>query len=183
MKSLQHRRIGGEARVRKSFGKQLKSWRLPPGNFRLSSIYTSMNLGGERYLRTTRPCPIVSSRNFVIPCHPLGAIGHPDVKPGILEKGILLRLRFELEQYIQSPAGETLRRTVLSVEGQESRGYRLCPLFAENNEGLYTGSVASSSRARRTRLRCRKASTPAAVSSAVCDSPSSLRGNETGRKS
>ena len=30
----------------------------------------------------------------------LGAIGHPDVKPGILEKGILLRLRFELDQYI-----------------------------------------------------------------------------------
>jgi 3-isopropylmalate dehydrogenase len=30
----------------------------------------------------------------------LGAIGHPDVAPGILEKGILLRLRFELDQYI-----------------------------------------------------------------------------------
>ena len=30
----------------------------------------------------------------------LGAIGHPDVKPGILEQGILLRLRFELDQYI-----------------------------------------------------------------------------------
>ena len=30
----------------------------------------------------------------------LGAIGHPDVKPGILEKGILLRLRFDLDQYI-----------------------------------------------------------------------------------
>ena len=26
----------------------------------------------------------------------LGAIGHPDVKPGILEKGILLTLRFDL---------------------------------------------------------------------------------------
>ena len=25
----------------------------------------------------------------------LGAIGHPDVKPGILEKGILLRTRFD----------------------------------------------------------------------------------------
>jgi len=30
----------------------------------------------------------------------LGAIGHPDVKPGILEKGVLLRLRFDLDQYI-----------------------------------------------------------------------------------
>ena len=30
----------------------------------------------------------------------LGAVGHPDVKPGILEKGLLLRLRFEFDQYI-----------------------------------------------------------------------------------
>ena len=30
----------------------------------------------------------------------LGAIGHPGVKPGILEKGILLKLRFDLDQYI-----------------------------------------------------------------------------------
>ncbi len=30
----------------------------------------------------------------------LGAIGHPDVKPGVLERGILLKLRFELDQYI-----------------------------------------------------------------------------------
>ncbi len=30
----------------------------------------------------------------------LGAIGHPDVAPGILEKGILLKARFELDQYI-----------------------------------------------------------------------------------
>jgi 3-isopropylmalate dehydrogenase len=69
----------------------------------------------------------------------LGAIGHPDVKPGILEKGILLRLRFELEQYIN------LRPVRLYDE-------RFCPLkgkgpedidfvvVRENNEGLYTGS-------------------------------------------
>jgi 3-isopropylmalate dehydrogenase len=69
----------------------------------------------------------------------LGAIGHPDVKPGILEKGILLRLRFEMEQYIN------LRPVKLYDE-------RFCPLkgkgpadidfvvIRENNEGLYTGS-------------------------------------------
>jgi 3-isopropylmalate dehydrogenase len=69
----------------------------------------------------------------------LGAIGHPDVKPGILEKGILLRTRFELEQYIN------LRPVKLYDE-------RFCPLkdkrpedidfvvVRENNEGLYTGS-------------------------------------------
>ncbi len=30
----------------------------------------------------------------------LGAVGDPDIKPGVLELGLLLRLRFELDQYI-----------------------------------------------------------------------------------
>ena len=30
----------------------------------------------------------------------LGAVGHPDIAPGILEKGLLLKLRFQLDQYI-----------------------------------------------------------------------------------
>jgi 3-isopropylmalate dehydrogenase len=97
-------------------------------------------LGGERYLRTKEPLPdsvVEELRKF--PAILLGAIGHPDVKPGILEKGILLRLRFELEQYIN------LRPVKLYDE-------RFCPLkdkkpsdidfvvVRENNEGLYTGS-------------------------------------------
>ena len=48
----------------------------------------------------------------------LGAVGHPQVKPGILEKGILLRLRFELEQYINLRPGETLPRRRLPAQGQ-----------------------------------------------------------------
>ena len=59
------------------------------------------DFGGDRYLRTNEVLPDsavaeLSQFNAIY----LGAIGHPDVKPGILEKGILLRLRFELDQYI-----------------------------------------------------------------------------------
>jgi 3-isopropylmalate dehydrogenase len=69
----------------------------------------------------------------------LGAIGHPDVKPGILEQGILLRLRFDLDQYINL-------RPVKLYPGVD------CPLkdkgpedidmvvVRENTEGLYVGS-------------------------------------------
>ena len=69
----------------------------------------------------------------------LGAIGDPRVKPGILEQGILLRLRFELDQYIN------LRPVILYDE-------RFCPLkdkkeedvdfvvVRENTEGLYCGA-------------------------------------------
>lgn len=108
--------------------------------FGFSLNYTDYDLGGERYLRTGEALPdsvVEELRKF--PAILLGAIGHPDVKPGILEKGILLRLRFELEQYIN------LRPVKLYDE-------RFCPLkdkkpehidfvvVRENNEGLYTGS-------------------------------------------
>ena len=99
-----------------------------------------MTLAGTRYLRTGEVLPdsvVAELRKF--PAILLGAIGHPDVKPGILEKGILLRTRFELEQYIN------LRPVKLYDE-------RFCPLkdkkpedidfvvVRENNEGLYTGA-------------------------------------------
>jgi 3-isopropylmalate dehydrogenase len=59
------------------------------------------DLGGDRYLSTGDILPdsvLDELRGYDAIF--LGAIGHPDVKPGILEKGILLRLRFELDQYI-----------------------------------------------------------------------------------
>ncbi len=59
------------------------------------------DFGGERYLRTGETLP--DSGLAELGRHDaifLGAIGHPDVKPGILEIGILLRLRFALDQYI-----------------------------------------------------------------------------------
>ena len=102
--------------------------------------YTHFDFGGERYLRTGEVLPdsaVAELRQF--PAILLGAIGHPQVKPGILEKGILLRLRFELEQYINL-------RPVRLYDA------RFCPLkdkqpedidfvvVRENNEGLYTGA-------------------------------------------
>lgn len=63
--------------------------------------YQTYDFGGERYMRTGELLPqsaIDELRKFDAIF--LGAIGHPDVKPGILEKGILLTMRFELDQYI-----------------------------------------------------------------------------------
>ena len=63
--------------------------------------YQTYDFGGERYMRTGDLLPqsaIDELRKFDAIF--LGAIGHPDVKPGILEKGILLTMRFALDQYI-----------------------------------------------------------------------------------
>ncbi len=60
---------------------------------------TEFDFGGERYKKTGETLPdsaIEELRQFDSIL--LGAIGHPDVAPGILEKGILLKARFALEQ-------------------------------------------------------------------------------------
>lgn len=68
----------------------------------------------------------------------LGAIGHPDVKPGILEREILLRLRFELDLYINLrpvvlyPGVET----PLKDKGPEDIDF---VVIRENSEGVYAG--------------------------------------------
>ena len=100
----------------------------------------SYDFGGDRYLETGEVLPddaVDELREF--DSIYLGAVGHPDVKPGILEKGLLLKLRFELEQYINL-------RPIKLYPGVE------CPLadtgpddidfvvVRENNEGLYCGS-------------------------------------------
>ena len=69
----------------------------------------------------------------------LGAVGHPQVKPGILEKGILLRLRFELEQYINLRPVKLYRvqDCPLKDKGPEHIDF---VVVRENNEGLYIGA-------------------------------------------
>ncbi|MCK4802225.1 3-isopropylmalate dehydrogenase, partial [bacterium] len=59
------------------------------------------DFGGERYLKTGEVLPDSALEEMKqLDAIYLGAVGHPQVKPGILEKGLLLRVRFELDQYI-----------------------------------------------------------------------------------
>ena len=140
MKSYDVAVIGGDGTGPEVIKEAIKALNVAAKKFELKLNYTHFDFGGERYLRTNEVLPksaIEDLRKF--PVILLGAIGHPDVKPGVLEKGILLRLRFELEQYIN------LRPVKLYDE-------RFCPLkdkgpkeidfvvVRENNEGLYTGS-------------------------------------------
>jgi 3-isopropylmalate dehydrogenase len=62
---------------------------------------TTYDLGGDRYLRTGEIVPdsVLAELKGYQAIY-LGAIGHPDVKQGILEKGILLKLRFHFDQYV-----------------------------------------------------------------------------------
>jgi 3-isopropylmalate dehydrogenase len=91
------------------------------------------DLGGGRYLATGEvlPDPVLDElRGFDAIL--LGAVGTPDVPPGVLERGLLLRLRFELDLYIN------LRPFVAA----SSVGAGVPVDFAvvrENTEGPYVG--------------------------------------------
>ncbi|MBJ7512929.1 MAG: 3-isopropylmalate dehydrogenase, partial [Acidimicrobiia bacterium] len=62
---------------------------------------TDYDLGGRRYLLTGEVLPdevLDEIRGFDAVL--LGAVGTPDVPPGVIERGLLLRLRFELDLYV-----------------------------------------------------------------------------------
>lgn len=102
--------------------------------------FEEFDFGGERYLRTGEVLPDSAPEELrKFDSIYLGAIGHPDVKPGILEKGILLRLRFELDQYINLRPVKLYPgvATPLKDKGPEHIDY---VVVRENTGDVYTGS-------------------------------------------
>ena len=119
-------------------GKKVISKAADKFGFKLN--YTDYDFGGDRFLRTGEVLPDsavgeLKKYDSIL----LGAIGHPDVKPGILEKGILLRLRFELDQYINLRPVKLYPgvATPLKDKGPEHIDY---VVVRENTGDVYTGS-------------------------------------------
>ncbi|NVM57833.1 MAG: 3-isopropylmalate dehydrogenase [Desulfobacterales bacterium] len=103
-------------------------------------VFHHYNLGGEHYKNTGEILPdqvleSIKARDAIY----LGAIGHPEVPPGVLEKGILLRLRFELDQYINLRPVKLYPgvETPLKHKGPEEVDF---VVIRENTEGLYAGA-------------------------------------------
>lgn len=140
MKSYNIGVIPGDGTGPEVIAEGIKVLNVASKKFRFKVNLKYYDYGGERYLKTGEVLPenAVSELRKHDAIY-LGAIGHPDVKPGILEKGILLRLRFELDQYINL-------RPVKLYPGVD------CPLkdkkpehidfvvVRENTEGLYAGA-------------------------------------------
>lgn len=106
-------------------------------NFKLA--LTPFDFGGERYLKTGKVLTdkeVNGLKKFDAIL--LGAVGHPEVKPGILEKGLLLKIRFDLHQYINLRPVKLYPGvwTPLKDKGPEDIDF---VVVRENNEGLYVG--------------------------------------------
>lgn len=132
--------LGGDGTGPEVVAEGIKVLNAAAGRFGFDLNLTNYDFGGDRYLKTGEALPdgAVDELKKYDAIY-LGAIGHPDVKPGILEKGILLRLRFELDLYVNL-------RPVKLYPGID------CPLkdkgpehidfvvVRENTEGLYAGA-------------------------------------------
>jgi 3-isopropylmalate dehydrogenase len=111
--------------------------------FDIKMEYTHFDFGGERYLRTGEVLPesAVSDLKKFNAIY-LGAIGHPDVKPGILEKGILLKLRFELDQYVNLRPIKLYPNVETPLKDKKPEDIDFV-VVRENTEGLYVGAGGS----------------------------------------
>ncbi len=107
-------------------------------NFKVET--SDFDFGGDRYLATGQ---IISDEEIdqlrAFDAIYLGAVGHPDVKPGILEKGLLLNLRFKLDQYINLRPVKLYPgvETPLKDKGPEDVDF---DVIRENTEDLYCGN-------------------------------------------
>jgi 3-isopropylmalate dehydrogenase len=92
--------------------------------------------GGQHYLDTGDILP-ESSLDEIAKCDALllGAIGHPEVKPGILERGILLKLRFRFDQYINLRPARTFGGVATPIPGLVMDTV----VVRENTEDFYMG--------------------------------------------
>jgi len=132
--------MGGDGTGPEVVAEGIKVLKVAANKFDFNLELTDFDYGGDRYLRTGEVLPEnaveeLSKHDAIF----LGAIGHPDVKPGILEKGILLSLRFALDQYINL-------RPVILYPNVETPIKNKGPdeidfvVVRENTEGLYAGA-------------------------------------------
>ncbi len=101
--------------------------------------FTNYDFGGDRYLKTGEVLPDSALEEMKkMDAIYLGSVGHPDVKPGILEKGLLLKLRFDLDQYINLRPVKLYPgvETPVKDKGPEDIDF---VVVRENTSGLYKG--------------------------------------------
>lgn len=100
----------------------------------------NFDLGGERYLKTgeTLPDSLLEELKGMDAIY-LGAIGHPGVKPGILEKGILLKIRFQLDQYINLRPVKLYPGVETPLKDKKPEDIDFV-VIRENTEGAYLGA-------------------------------------------
>jgi len=97
------------------------------------------DFSGQRYLKTGKlvedaDIEELKKYNAIY----LGAVGDPDVKPGIIETGVLLKLRFALDQYINLRPVKLYDASYCPLKDKKPQDIDFV-VVRENSEGLYKG--------------------------------------------
>jgi 3-isopropylmalate dehydrogenase len=102
--------------------------------------WVDFDLGAERFLRTGEALPDVAVKELrETDAILLGAVGRPDVPPGVLERGLLLRLRFELDLYVNLRPVKLYPGVASPLAGVGPDDLDLL-VVRENTEGVYAGA-------------------------------------------
>ncbi len=139
MKSYNIALIGGDGTGPEVLREGVKVMNAAAKSCGLALHYETYDFGGERYKRSGETLPDSALEELGrFDSILLGAIGHPDVKPGILELGILLKLRFHFDQYINLRPVKLYPNvpTPLKDKGPEHIDF---VVVRENTGGIYTG--------------------------------------------
>ena len=131
--------IGGDGTGPEVVAEGLKVLNAVSKKYDFSYDLTMFDYGGDRYLKTGKTITdeeLEGLKKF----HAiyLGAIGHPDVKPGILEQGILLKIRFVLDQYINLRPVKLYNEAFCPLKDKKPEDIDFV-VIRENSEGLYKG--------------------------------------------
>ena len=117
----------------------LKVLKVTAEKFSFEYQTTFFDYGAKYYLQTGKTLEdedIEKLKNF--DAIYLGAIGSPEVRPGILEKGVLLKLRFSLDQYINLRPIKLYDERFCPIKGKVKEDIDFV-VIRENSEGLYKG--------------------------------------------
>lgn len=131
--------IGGDGTGPEVVAEAMKVLAVAQSKFNFKLNYHNYDFGGARYLKTGETLPDSAieefrKQNAIF----LGAIGHPEVKPGILEVGILLKARFALDQYINLRPVKLYRTEDCPLKDKEPKDVDFV-VIRENTGGVYTG--------------------------------------------
>jgi 3-isopropylmalate dehydrogenase len=132
--------MGGDGTGPEVAAEGVKVLKAAASKFDFNLELKDFDYGGDRYIRTGEVLPDnaveeLNKHDAIF----LGAIGHPDVKPGILEKGILLSLRFALDQYINLRPVILYPNVETPIKGKGPEEIDFV-VVRENTEGLYAGA-------------------------------------------
>ncbi len=101
--------------------------------------WTDYPFGAGHYLKTGEILPD-SAVDEMAGCDALllGAVGDPRVRPGILERGILLHLRFHFDQYVNLRPAKSYPRVPLPIRPRSGKELNTL-VVRENTEDFYVG--------------------------------------------